>query len=714
MRTTAVVSFRDIALGVALLVLFSSAVGAGQLQPLDEGTDAPVLRAVEDEASETPSEQGAVEQATVEQVAADGDTAEPSAGADQAPAPATETPTAKTETGPPAPQLMPVHPTTTIILPSSGDSPAETEESTEPAKAAEQPLVPIPDPLEAGPVEIEAASFKGVTPGVTNLAEVEKAWGTPKEIKKQGGVLMQLYSVEPFDRVEVTFVQDKVASVVIRFDGAYPANAVAEQLELTNVRPVFVSNALGEILGQVYPERGVAFAFEPADSPGKASMKVVQIVLEPISAEPFVLRAETALETHRHLSLQDLEQALKLQPNDAKAHWLLCRVLMSMGKYDKAAEAGTSAVRLEPANSRYRATRAQALGQAGHIAEAIKEAHQVVKSSQRRPHIKARALCLLGDLLASGDRPDYKQAIRYHMEAASAAESLTLDKHPAIRIAAKRTLIDAHLGAAHDIAWGDWKEKDTAVSAWLERASAATEDLIKNEGASQQHRLHLGTRALAACVGLNGRTDPEKWADQALEAGDQLIAASNDRSRKAKLQWDVGMALYDTLQIYQMRGDREMAIKCGEVAISYLEQAKGEAPSPEADYLLGRLNFRLGAIHAIRGNDHQAAVDWFDKALALLDKPRSPNTLANMGRHGETLVSMGVSYWEVGQREKAVSLTENGVSIMEAAVQQGTLRASALSVPYGNLASMHRQLGSDEKAERFERLANRKHDADLR
>ncbi len=611
------------------------------------------------------------------------------------------------------------YPATATILSTTKDTipeetPSDVAKTDGAAETDKQALVPVPDPLESGPVKIEAASFKGVTPGQTTLAEVQKAWGAPKEIEKQDGMLMHLYAVDPFPRVEVSFLGEKVASVVIRFDNPFPADSVAKQLELTDVRPVIVSNSLGEILGQVYPERGVAFAFEPADAPGKASMKVTQIVLEPIDAEPFVLRAETILEKNCRLSMQDLEEALKLQPNNAKAHWLRGRILISMNKFDAAAKAAATAVQLEPTNSGYRATLARTLGQAGRIEEAIGEARKVVETSQRRPHVKARALCLLGDLYASGDKPDYKQAIRHHMEATAAAEALAANQHPAIRIAAKEVLLDAHLGAAHDIAWGDWKEKDKAVAAWLDRASLAAEDLITNEKASKQHRLHVSTRALAACVGLRGRLDPEVWAEQALATGDELIAATNDRSRQASLQWDLGMALYDALQIYQMRNDHETAIKCGEVAISYLDQGKKAVDSPEADYLLGRLNFRLGAIHAIRGKDHKTAVQWFDKALALLDKPLQQETIGDAGRHGETFVSMGVSYWQAGQRDKAVRVTEKGVAVMENAVAQGVLDAASLAVPYGNLASMHRQLGATEKAERFRQLANRKTGARIR
>ncbi len=144
--------------------------------------------------------------------------------------------------------------------------------------------MPVPDPLGSGPAKVEAASFKGVTPGVTTMEEVEKTWGAPKEISKRKNEVVQLYAVEPFERVEVSYFGARVASVVIRFDRAFPANTVAHQLELTNVRPVLVSNELGEILGQVYPERGVLFSFLPAKEAGKATMQVGQIILEPISA----------------------------------------------------------------------------------------------------------------------------------------------------------------------------------------------------------------------------------------------------------------------------------------------------------------------------------------------------------------------------------------------------------------------------------------------
>ncbi len=42
------------------------------------------------------------------------------------------------------------------------------------------PLQPIPDPHTGGPVEIEAAGFNGIVPGVSTMDEVQKAWGAAR------------------------------------------------------------------------------------------------------------------------------------------------------------------------------------------------------------------------------------------------------------------------------------------------------------------------------------------------------------------------------------------------------------------------------------------------------------------------------------------------------------------------------------------------------
>lgn len=601
----------------------------------------------------------------------------------------------------PGATLVPIDPGASPLVPPPAGDPAAKP------KASDEPLRPIPDPLESAPVAVEAASFKGVVPGVSTIEDVEKAWGKPKQSTKVDGAPAQLYSVEPFRRVEVRYADNKVASVVIRFDRPYPVDAVAKQLALAAIRAVPISGDTGEVLGLSYPERGVVLSLEPGAEPGKASMKVAQIILEPISAEPFVLRAETTLTSRYDLSRRDLEQALKLEPGNARGHWLHARVLMATEQREKAMVAAAMAVKLDPDDAQYRVTHAQTLAELGRFPEALEEAQKAVDTSQNRPHIKAQAISMLGDLTASGPRPDFKKALGLHTQAIQLADPLSSDPHPALRAAAKEALVHAYLGAAHDIAWGEWREKPKAVTKWLERAITVADDLVSNEGGSPEQLFRVYARALGAYVGVRGGIDPTPTIAAVIESGEKLIASARDPGHKAQIQWELGMALYDAVQICQMRGDQEGALKHGKAAAAYLSKANEASASPTTSFLLGRLYFRLGTIHALRDHDHKAAIVWFDKAAPLLERASPEELSGDLGRHGESFVGMGVSYWEAGQQEKAVALTQKGIKWMEQAVKQGTMENSALAVPYGNLASMHRKLGAADKAEHYQELAGR-------
>lgn len=571
--------------------------------------------------------------------------------------------------------------------------------SGDPAGPSEPAAKPVPEPWSGGPTDVEAASFNGITPGASTLADVEKAWGAPQQTREHNGLVVQRYRVPPFERVEVVYPKgaEKVASIVIRLEKSFPAEGVARQLELHQLRPVLVSNELGEILGQAYPERGVLFSFEPGEAPGKPTMRVAEIVLEPITADPFLLRAETYLDTRPEESLKDVEQALGLAPAHARGHWLRARLLASKGDLPQALAACEEACRLAPADAQYRLTRAQFLGQLGRLDEAIADAQKAIEQSGHRQHIKARSLCLLGDLYSAGATPDYKKAVAYHMQAIQAADALTTSPHPAIRVPAKEVLLDAHLGAAHDIAWGKWNQKQTAVSAWLKRASALADDLIQTEGGTVEYRFRVAARALAACVGAQGQIDPAPWIPQMLEAGQELLTQAA-AGHKAQVQWEMGLALYDVVQIYQMRGQPELALKYGRQAAELLEQASLlKAASALDRYLLGRLYFRLGSLYAIGSGDHRQAVLWFDKAAPVLQQCATGLAEGERGRLGETLVSMAVSYWEAGQRQRAQQLTEQGMQYMQQAVQAGMMEASALEVPKTNLATMRRHSGSESR-----------------
>lgn len=68
---------------------------------------------------------------------------------------------------------------------------------------------------------------------------------------------------------------------------------------------------------------------------------------------------------------------------------------------------------------------------------------------------------------------------------------------------------------------------------------------------------------------------------------------------------------------------------------------------------------------------------------------------------------MAVSYWELNKRDEALRLTKQGIKLMQQGVEEGLLAKSALAVPYGNLASMHAELGDKQLAAEFAELAEK-------
>jgi hypothetical protein len=59
---------------------------------------------------------------------------------------------------------------------------------------------------------------------------------------------------------------------------------------------------------------------------------------------------------------------------------------------------------------------------------------------------------------------------------------------------------------------------------------------------------------------------------------------------------------------------------------------------------------------------------------------------------------MGVSYWEIGQREKAYDLTKSGLELIEQGISEGILSNDATLVAQGNLTAMAQALGKVELA----------------
>jgi len=439
-----------------------------------------------------------------------------------------------------------------------------------------------------------------------------------------------------------------------------------------------------------------------------ASGKITHLLLEPIDAEPFISRAAADADVNVRGSLQDLDYAIQLDPKNAKALYLRAELLAQIGRYEDAERSAAAAVELSPTNPAYLLSEAMILSHLERQSEAKTFVKRVLDDAAIPPVVRAQAYCQWGDLLAGGPAADYAAAIEAHTTAIKLAQPLAKDAQSDIRRQAKRTMVDAHLGAAADVAYGAWKQKDMVSVRWITRADELSRDLVEHEEANPELRLYVARRALDVRVAIGGRWDASDWTARDLQNAKQQIAAAEDPLHRQQLEWELGQALFNVaiMTPSSLYCDRSLA-DCNELR-QYLERgAKHRQETAEDTYLFGRVYAHVGSIYATYKLDHAAAVTWFDKAEPLLNRPLPAAAAGNLGRHAETFVAMGVSYWQTGRREDGVRLTELGVDLLKKAAAAKLIAPSELAIPYGNLASMHREMGHDDQARSFADLATR-------
>jgi tetratricopeptide (TPR) repeat protein len=315
---------------------------------------------------------------------------------------------------------------------------------------------------------------------------------------------------------------------------------------------------------------------------------------------------------------------------------------------------------------------------------------------------------MLGELYRTSRNPDHELVYECHAEAIRIATALVNHSNPTVRLTAKDVLFEAHLATAKAIAWGRWDKQEEAIKKWIDRAKVLARDpeLMMAKRYSREYQFKIAACSLATLVAVPETLNIDLYIEDVIDAGKELIQSTNDPILWAKYHWDLGTSLYDAVQIFQLRQQYSAALKYGEMAANYMEIGMRGRNSDTDLYLLGRLFFRLGAFHAIGNQNHRAAIEWYDLAKPVYEKLLPKIDAGALKHFGETLVSMGVSYWATDQRGEAIRLTERGLRQIERGVRDRVIEASELTTPYSNLAKMYHELGDPEQAAKYMKLAS--------
>ena len=578
---------------------------------------------------------------------------------------------------------------------------------------------------EPEPIGSEVLSFHGITPGISTRINVLRTWGDPRSEETTAAELKYRFGKLKF--VYVRFDGDVVDAIVVELPKSLPIYRLVSNLGMKNIRSTLLTDSAGEPLARTYPERGVVLCYaerqsadaqrqaadtdsdslsESSEPTSEQGLLIGKIILQPIKAAPFLLRAENEATSDLSLSIHDLKEALKLDRNSAHAKWLLSNLSLKIGKAVTAERQAAESVETDPGNSFYRLQHAKCLRQLARYDLAAEEAKKVLESPAIEQIVRAKALHEMGLLASLGSAEVAERAVPLITKAIEIADQLATDDDVRVRLEANELLVVAHLDMAVFISKGKWEQRDQSVPQWIERASALSEKLIARDKRHLSLRLQVAISALAAAANVEPPIDPHLWIEEAEQTAATLREATDDPLLWDVYGWSLGLAYFQAAQIEHHRSQPESALRLVALAEAKLtEVAKHRDELPDTSYLMGRLYFQTGAVHAIHFEDHAEACAWYDRAAHLLLNPVPVTTMAGPQQHGDALVSMGVSYWHEKNRQRAIELTQSGVDLIEQAVEKGILNADSLAVPYGNLAAMYEAQGQRGPAAKYTRLA---------
>ncbi len=600
---------------------------------------------------------------------------------------------------------------------------AETATVKEPAKLADESESPKANgparraaAARAESIPFEPVKFQGVSVGKTSKHELITAWGQPADSSNSPEGEILVYHKSPFQAVEALIDKGGIASTIkITLAASIESKKLTEQLSLTEIGSVTITDEADRPEGLVFPERGVLFIF--ADSENESAegsdpavavetARVSHVAIQPLDARMFALRAEKHLHGPYDQNINDLKLAIALDPEYANAYALLAKIFLATGQADSADAAADEACDIEPKNASYQLLRAQARELLGEYDDAVLKVRAVLDREDLSSLDRAQALHRMARLASLGDGEIASKAISFENRAIEVADKLATSKDAKERRAAKHLLVEAHVAVAEEIARQSYNQKVESLAQWIGRASGLAEDFITQDNGSVELRLLIAQRVLASLASFRPTLDPGPWVAEAEESAKTLLSQSDDEMWQQHVKWELGIAYLNALRVEHTRRQTDACLKYGQLAIDNLSVgASCRQAVHSSEQLVGQLYFQMGAVYAVHKLDHAKAVEWYDKAAPMLTSERPVSELYAPRREGEMLVSMGVSYWQLGNQNQALDLTQTGVSLVEAAVENGVLAKTTLAVPYGNLATMYEQLGQEANATKYSDLA---------
>jgi hypothetical protein len=566
------------------------------------------------------------------------------------------------------------------------------------------------------PFIFQGSRFQSILPGVTPNSTIVELLGEPRAKIEVGGRVVNVYAIEPYDRVGIVLRGDVADSIHLHYKQPLNLNQAASELGLDPSTAVTQTTSAPHEFLLTWPDEGISLHFQRSDGVDLVS----RVAFTTAQPGAFLLRGLNRQWRDYNGALHDARAVQSLDPRRAEAYRLEAQVALRMGQPVVAKKAISEALSVTSATIDLLLLQVQVATTANELDGLMLRIRAMRNDVQLPSLTRAKAAFAMGQINTKSSSPNYKQAFSFHREANQRARGLLKSSELAEQFSALELMANAHLAIARDIAYGEYtaEEKNQAVPKWIELSWKFTAHLLANNYHDQAFGLDVCRSSLQLLKKLKKDIPLEMWEDRLTQQANRVLQLKGASAEFLDhMRWQQAMALYHATVIARRGKDGNRVQQLGLAAYQLFRGPL--TASPKTDHWdstttkaakLG-LCYTLGSVEAIDNLDHVKAIQWYDQAVQYLDTPNieqfateySIKQSTDLGWHGERLVSMGLSYWSTGNKTQGLRLTQQGIAWIETAVHDHGFSNHHLKIPYSNLAVMIKSL---EQRQDIQNIAN--------
>ncbi len=592
----------------------------------------------------------------------------------------------------------------------------ETTPSTSTTAAVDKNTDETNDNTTTTSFVFQGSRFQGVMPGVTPHSKIVELLGKPRAKIETGGRVVNVYAIEPYDRVGIVLRGDVADSIHLHYKQPLNLKQAASELGLDPATAVTQTTSAAHEFLLTWPDEGISLHFQRS-----AGVDVVsRVAFTTAQPDAFLLRGLNRQWRDYNGALHDARAVQSLDPRREEAYRLEAQVALRMGQTAVAKKAIAAARAVTSATIDLLLLQVQVATAANELDGLMRQIRAIRNDVQLPALTRAKAAFAMGQINTKLSSPNYKQAFSFHSEANQRARELLKSSELAEQFGALELMVNAHLAIAHDIAYGEYtaEEQNRAVPKWIELSWKFTAHLLANNYHDQALGLDVCRSSLELLKKLGKSVPLEVWEERITQQTASVLQLKGTSTEfMDHMRWQQAMALYHATIIARQGKDGNRVQQLGLAAyqlfrgpLTATTKTNHWDSIPTKAAMIG-LCYTLGSVEAIDNLDHVKAIQWYGQALQYLDTPNiqqfaaehSTNQAIGLGWHGERLVSMGLSYWSTGNKTQGLRLTQQGIAWIETAVRDHGFPNHHLKIPYSNLAVMTKSL---EQRQDIQNIAN--------